>query len=154
MRDPRDDAQPPRILRQCLYDPHHRAGPVLPQQRHCPPRAQARRKGPAAHHIAAPVDPVEHRRIAREPDPPLSFRGGVGGGVPRPDPAPHRSSPGSPSFTASRSEEHTSELQSLMRISYAVFCLKKKKPTKHTTHYTTNTHTEPSAESVEQEKQT
>src|SRR3546814_306973 len=31
-----------------------------------------------------------------------------------------------------RSEEHTSELQSLMRISYAVFCLKKKKSTKHT----------------------
>src|SRR3546814_9121671 len=30
-----------------------------------------------------------------------------------------------------RSEEHTSELQSLMRISYAVFCLKKKKQTKH-----------------------
>src|SRR3546814_3906156 len=33
---------------------------------------------------------------------------------------------------ANRSEEHTSELQSLMRISYAVFCLKKKK--------TNNTH--------------
>src|SRR3546814_8770139 len=33
-----------------------------------------------------------------------------------------------------RSEEHTSELQSLMRISYAVFCLKKKKKNKnHTT---------------------
>src|SRR3546814_5902437 len=32
-----------------------------------------------------------------------------------------------------RSEEHTSELQSLMRISYAVFCLKKKK---NYTHYT------------------
>src|SRR3546814_6370886 len=32
----------------------------------------------------------------------------------------------------SRSEEHTSELQSLMRISYAVFCLKKKK--KYRTH--------------------
>src|SRR3546814_10782354 len=31
---------------------------------------------------------------------------------------------------AARSEEHTSELQSLMRISYAVFCLKKKKQTK------------------------
>src|SRR3546814_3236018 len=31
----------------------------------------------------------------------------------------------------SRSEEHTSELQSLMRISYAVFCLKKKKKTHH-----------------------
>src|SRR3546814_6625306 len=31
-----------------------------------------------------------------------------------------------------RSEEHTSELQSLMRISYAVFCLKKKKKNKKT----------------------
>src|SRR3546814_8475809 len=31
-----------------------------------------------------------------------------------------------------RSEEHTSELQSLMRISYAIFCLKKKKNVKHT----------------------
>src|SRR3546814_9460044 len=31
------------------------------------------------------------------------------------------------SFRSRRSEEHTSELQSLMRISYAVFCLKKKK---------------------------
>src|SRR3546814_4288295 len=35
-----------------------------------------------------------------------------------------------------RSEEHTSELQSLMRISYAVFCLKKKKKTtKHNNYY-------------------
>src|SRR3546814_1053259 len=34
--------------------------------------------------------------------------------------------------SCARSEEHTSELQSLMRISYAVFCLKKKKNT-HTT---------------------
>src|SRR3546814_2562414 len=33
-------------------------------------------------------------------------------------------------FVHDRSEEHTSELQSLMRISYAVFCLKKKKKTK------------------------
>src|SRR3546814_10791682 len=33
-----------------------------------------------------------------------------------------------------RSEEHTSELQSLMRISYAVFCLKKKTPTKKRKH--------------------
>src|SRR3546814_1478426 len=32
-------------------------------------------------------------------------------------------------FIFNRSEEHTSELQSLMRISYAVFCLKKKKET-------------------------
>src|SRR3546814_6573173 len=34
-------------------------------------------------------------------------------------------------LAAMRSEEHTSELQSLMRISYAVFCLKKKKNQKH-----------------------
>src|SRR3546814_2641384 len=37
-------------------------------------------------------------------------------------------------LSALRSEEHTSELQSLMRISYAVFCLKKKN--KHNTHHT------------------
>src|SRR3546814_10100340 len=35
-----------------------------------------------------------------------------------------------------RSEEHTFELQSLMRISYAVFCLKKKKNRKNTSHTT------------------
>src|SRR3546814_9765492 len=44
---------------------------------------------------------------------------------------------------APRSEEHTSELQSLMRISYAVFCLKKKthdinSPIYNTTHHLTN----------------
>src|SRR3546814_1304714 len=36
---------------------------------------------------------------------------------------------------ATRSEEHTSELQSLMRTSYAVFCLKKKITTHHTHHH-------------------
>src|SRR3546814_5751213 len=39
-------------------------------------------------------------------------------------------------FNISRSEEHTSELQSLMRISYAVFCLKKK------TQHHNNTYTQ------------
>src|SRR3546814_7316567 len=46
-------------------------------------------------------------------------------------------------FGAARSEEHTSELQSLMRISYAVFCLKKKKHNTNnirTTIKTNNTH--------------
>src|SRR3546814_1429060 len=47
------------------------------------------------------------------------------------------------SRSAVRSEEHTSELQSLMRISYAVFCLKKKIRLKHQTSliriYTQNT---------------
>src|SRR3546814_1597759 len=45
------------------------------------------------------------------------------------DPQPQHA----PGIGRVRSEEHTSELQSLMRISYAVFCLKKK-----TTTYTTN----------------
>src|SRR3546814_2986052 len=40
---------------------------------------------------------------------------------------------------ADRSEEHTSELQSLMRISYAVFCLKKKNHT--STHHNEHRHT-------------
>src|SRR3546814_5801743 len=43
---------------------------------------------------------------------------------------------GQGSRTSCRSEEHTSELQSLMRISYAVFCLKKK----NTTTYSTSQH--------------
>src|SRR3546814_7192446 len=47
------------------------------------------------------------------------------------------------SMFSSRSEEHTSELQSLMRISYAVFCLKKKKNKQyhdtHTPHTNKNT---------------
>src|SRR3546814_10624095 len=50
---------------------------------------------------------------------------------PAPAPLPAASSPLTES---TRSEEHTSELQSLMRISYAVFCLKKKKTTKHRTN--------------------
>src|SRR3546814_10761153 len=44
-------------------------------------------------------------------------------------------------FVGSRSEEHTSELQSLMRISYAVFCLKTKKNKTNTTKIT-QTHIE------------
>src|SRR3546814_8365455 len=65
---------------------------------------------------SGPSRPVPARRLRsapvcwngrRAPSAPSPPRGGGGG--------------------RSRSEEHTSELQSLMRISYAVFCLKKKK---------------------------
>src|SRR3546814_10517821 len=48
--------------------------------------------------------------------------------------------------TSSRSEEHTSELQSLMRLSYAVFCLKKNTPPPsppHTPPHQTLTHHPP-----------
>src|SRR3546814_3259454 len=43
--------------------------------------------------------------------------------------------PDGPTSATIRSEEHTSELQSLMRISYAVFCLKKKKKYIHRHEY-------------------
>src|SRR3546814_9436006 len=52
-------------------------------------------------------------------------------------------------FATVRSEEHTSELQSLMRISYAVFCLKKKNKRKQdtlTSRYTHHNHTGQSAQ--------
>src|SRR3546814_5311534 len=60
---------------------------------------------------------------------------------PHPGSARHPKNPGCASLTRAtglrdRSEEHTSELQSLMRISYAVFCLKKKN-TQHTTPHQT-----------------
>src|SRR3546814_3457542 len=55
--------------------------------------------------------------------------------------SPHQSQ-SQPSAASVRSEEHTSELQSLMRISYAVFCLKKKKKKhkKNQRYYNTKTH--------------
>src|SRR3546814_1807136 len=71
---------------------------------------------------AAPRNPRPQPRRQRH-DAHARTRRGIGrrfpsdGGV---DPHPRRPRRG-------RSEEHTSELQSLMRISYAVFCLKKKK---------------------------
>src|SRR3546814_4185075 len=68
-----------------------------------------------------------HRLFRRRPPRPCRRHAGL---QPRRDPARH--------LDAERSEEHTSELQSLMRNSYAVFCLKKKK-NKLTTHNTDNT---------------
>src|SRR3546814_4622100 len=59
-----------------------------------------------------------HRLLQENPDPSeAEIRMGISGNI--------------------RSEEHTSELQSLMRISYAVFCLKKKKDI-HTNIYANN----------------
>src|SRR3546814_2311357 len=62
--------------------------------------------------------------------PVLLYRTEAGQPVALYDRCPHR---GAPLSNGKRSEEHTSELQSLMRISYAVFCLKKKKNNKHKT---------------------
>src|SRR3546814_2104181 len=51
-----------------------------------------------------------------------------------------------PGRDEARSEEHTSELQSLMRISYAVFCLKKKKHTNK--HHTLNPYRQPAVRRI------
>src|SRR3546814_6632258 len=67
------------------------------------------------------------------------FRSTTSSGVPPAAPPAPWSRPGptlpvTPWWITTRSEEHTSELQSLMRISYAVFCLKKNN-NPHTTHH-------------------
>src|SRR3546814_6536162 len=64
-------------------------------------------------------------RLARNRFPDISHHGATNARAPR---RAHRCRrPVNRSARVGRSEEHTSELQSLMRISYAVFCLKKKK---------------------------
>src|SRR3546814_8615371 len=67
----------------------------------------------------SPVDPVRDAGIHRRPGSERHVRGAAG-----------RAAPQILGFLLDRSEEHTSELQSLMRNSYAVFCLKKKKQNK------------------------
>src|SRR3546814_6874744 len=77
----------------------------------------------------AEADPVTERgRVGDRGDEALIVRRRRGGALRdemRASPKPLR-----PVDRPDRSEEHTSELQSLMRISYAVFCLKKKKKKK------------------------
>src|SRR3546814_7169716 len=81
------------------------------------------------------MQPVPHRRHRHPGAFERDRTGRVGGGDRRPaDRIDRRDArrksparrPRQPVLAALRSEEHTSELQSLMRISYAVFCLKKK----------------------------
>src|SRR3546814_1401662 len=82
-------------------------------------------------HPAAPAPLPPAPQAAHCPD-----RAAPGCGQPIPPAPPPRSGPAT---CSRRSEEHTSELQSLMRISYAVFCLKKKKQQKYNQinrHYT------------------
>src|SRR3546814_3380055 len=74
-------------------------------------RTRARLSGSLArrngwHRITTPADPIAPPRHTPLPPPPYT--------------------PASAAARGGRSEEHTSELQSLMRSSYAVFCLKKK----------------------------
>src|SRR3546814_2273989 len=77
---------------------------------------------------ARPTTSANGPRSRHEPAPHARDRG-QGGAPAAPRPRDAGDDPGHPG-DAARSEEHTSELQSLMRISYAVFCLKKKKQDK------------------------
>src|SRR3546814_1817564 len=70
------------------------------------------------------ITDVEYDRLMRE----LEALEAEHPGLATPD-SPTQRVGAAPSGAFARSEEHTSELQSLMRISYAVFCLKKKNTT-------------------------
>src|SRR3546814_1547407 len=106
----------PISKQQCLIDQHravpHRRGATQPRQGH----ARDHRLGEEEEEGAGDDGRQEER--PREPFP----RGGGGYRLMQ-----CRSPVWPPVAARQRSEEHTSELQSLMRISYAVFCLKKKK---------------------------
>src|SRR3546814_3361348 len=99
--------QPPRSTRTETLFPYT----TLFRSPHRPQRHPALRRKRAGHRRAG----WPHRRSATED------RGDGAAGDRR------RRAPGDAALR--RSEEHTSELQSLMRISYAVFCLKKKRST-------------------------
>src|SRR3546814_4617421 len=105
----------PRLRDAALFHPGDARGdrpdPRPPGGAAVPPRAlhqPGRRNGVL--HLAAVGVPPRHRRDNRR----------------RPDNLEARPAAEDLIRSTSRSEEHTSELQSLMRISYAVFCLKKK----------------------------
>src|SRR3546814_7555374 len=96
-------------------------------------------------HDALPIfrTPSGSIRLRRSPRPAPSGSGGGPSSTTRSTVLSSRSI-----RSTSRSEEHTSELQSLMRISYAVFCLKKNKINQtqnltHQLHTYTNTHATP-----------
>src|SRR3546814_7673341 len=100
-------------------------GRVRGRGRRHPPAAAVRESGPDRRILAS----GDGSRARRRPDGDLRFGGhhGIcerGGGR---SAASRRPGGARPRPIAYRSEEHTSELQSLMRISYAVFCLKQKK---------------------------
>src|SRR3546814_2951567 len=92
--------------------------------------AKGRRAGSCASCPAIPSGRSPAARPAPGPRPSIRRPRRIDRPCPIRPPAPPKS------FRPTRSEEHTSELQSLMRISYAVFCLKKKKSKKtKNTHY-------------------
>src|SRR3546814_2355892 len=107
--------RPPRSTRTDTLFPYTTALPIFTQQR---PAGEGGRRVDGEHTDA-------QLPLAERPD---ERRGGRRLADAR--------APGQPDDPRARSEEHTSELQSLMRISYAVFCLKKKNKTHKSSHDT------------------
>src|SRR3546814_1079969 len=96
---PPASGNPPPLPR---FKPHpHPAAPFLPLK----PKRPTRRRSPFPNMAISPIVPSAPSRVQT---------------------CPNHSATTAWSPMTFRSEEHTSELQSLMRISYAVFCLKKK----------------------------
>src|SRR3546814_2087018 len=131
---PQGFAEPPRILRdQCrrggqdlrgraviLREPdHRRAGEILVEAQDI----RDLRAAPAVHRLVVVTDDTDILARLREQAEP-EILDGVGVLI-------FVDEDIFEAVLILRSEEHTSELQSLMRISYAVFCLKKKKSSKH-----------------------
>src|SRR3546814_1532108 len=83
-------------------------------------RQRGRKRRIDDHAVKARQDHEHHQRPRQRMHIPAELESGV----PRPD--DDQAQPQIDMRRGPRSEEHTSELQSLMRISYAVFCLKKK----------------------------
>src|SRR3546814_4471181 len=112
--------RPPRSTRTDTLSLHD-ALPILHQ-----PIGGIARQGPriGGGRMPQPEDQPMKRRPGRKPARKAMSVRADGGGQKR------RSTGGQQHMMDDRSEEHTSELQSLMRISYAVFCLKKKKTKK------------------------
>src|SRR3546814_3880786 len=92
----------------------------------------ARQRAPAPGHLAPPVGRVDLPRHVRQVEVALGAQV-VHDGSQRAHGAVRTARAGGDALPVARSEEHTSELQSLMRISYAVFCLKKNNNDQDTT---------------------
>src|SRR3546814_5697977 len=120
--------RPPRSTRTDTLFPYTTLFRSHPGRPHQLVRIDGDEPAAAAHRRARSLDPAmpalrghragAHRLLSR------AFRAAHDRRRGRPRP---RLDPDAAREPGSRSEEHTSELQSLMRISYAVFCLKKKK---------------------------
>src|SRR3546814_2362864 len=90
-------------------------------------RARRAYRRPPVPHRRADLDPYIDQPHPRRPDRAALRSARSLSARPRRRPASRRRKDRGVAAKRVRSEEHTSELQSLMRISYAVFCLKKKK---------------------------